>query len=61
MISGCSAMVVLTENGKTELVMQDASSYQRMLDRLEQMERGEGCHAEEEFAEFRSRHAIPNG
>lgn len=66
--------VVLTVNGKAELVVQDAESYQAMLDRLEQldavegirrgleqMERGEGRPAEEVFAEFRSRHSIANG
>jgi prevent-host-death family protein len=30
--------VVLTVNGKAELVVQDASSYQEMLDRLERVE-----------------------
>ena len=66
--------VVLTVNGKAELVVQDAESYQAMLDRLEQvdtveairrgleqMERCEGRPAEELFAEFRERHGIPNG
>src|SRR5664279_1082435 len=66
--------VVLTVNGKAELVVQDATSYQALLDRLdhieaiagirrglEQMERGEGRPAADVFAEFRSRHAIPNG
>ncbi|MCW3052070.1 MAG: prevent-host-death family protein [Chthonomonadales bacterium] len=65
--------VVLTVNGKAELVVQDAESYQIMLERLErvdaieaiqrgleQMERGEGRPAEEVFAEFRARHGIPN-
>src|SRR5690242_670674 len=66
--------VVLTVNGKAELVIQDAESYQALLDRLdqidaiegirrglEQMERGEGRPAEEVFAEFRKRHGISNG
>jgi prevent-host-death family protein len=66
--------VVLTVNGKAELVVQDAESYQAMLDRLEQidaiegirrgleqMDRGEGRPAGEVFAEFRQRHGIPNG
>ena len=65
--------LVLTVNGKAELVVQDAASYQAMLHRLEQvdaiegirrgleqMERGEGLPAEELFAEFRSLHGIPN-
>ena len=30
--------VVLTVNGKAELVVQDAESYQRILDRLERLE-----------------------
>jgi prevent-host-death family protein len=66
--------VVLTVNGKAELVVQDAQSYQALLDRLEQveaiegirrglaqMERGEGRIAEEVFAEFRTRHGMPHG
>jgi prevent-host-death family protein len=66
--------VVLTVNGKAELVVQDAESYQGMLNRLEQidavegirrgleqMDRGEGRNAEEVFAEFRRRHGILNG
>ena len=66
--------VVLTINGKAELVIQDAESYQAILERLEgidavegirrgleQMERGEGRSAEELFTEFRHRHGIPNG
>jgi prevent-host-death family protein len=65
--------VVLTVNGKAELVVQDAESYQVMLERLEridaleaiqrgleQMERGEGRPAEEVFAAFRARHGMPN-
>jgi prevent-host-death family protein len=66
--------VVLTVNGKAELVVQDAESYQALLDRLdqieaiegirrglEQMERGEGRPADEIFADFRARHSLPNG
>lgn len=68
------APVVLTVNGKAELVVQDAESYQALLDRLdqleaiagirrglEQMERGEGRLATEAFADFRTRHGMPNG
>jgi prevent-host-death family protein len=33
--------VVLTVNGKAELVVQDANSYQRMLERLDRLEAGE--------------------
>lgn len=63
--------VVLTVKGKAELVVQDAESYQAMLDRLEQadaiegirrgleqMARGEGRPASEVFAEFRRRHGV---
>jgi len=66
--------VVLTVNGKAELVVQDTKSYQAMLDRLdqvdaiegirrglEQMSRGEGRPAAEVFAEFREKHNLPNG
>ena len=68
------APVVLTVNGKAELVVQDAASYQAMLDRLEQADaiegivRGleqmagdEGRPAHELFAEFRKRHGLPGG
>ena len=68
------APVVRTVNGKAELVVQDAASYQAILDRLEemdaiegirrgleQMERGEGRPATDVFAEFRTRHGITNG
>lgn len=68
------APVVLTVNGKAELVVQDAASYQAMQERLEeidavesirrgleQMERGEGRPAGEVFAEFCRKHNIPNG
>ena len=57
--------VVLTVNGKAEFVIQDAQSYQVMLERieraeaiegvrrgLEQMRRGEGRPAEEVFTEM---------
>lgn len=66
--------VILTVNGKAELVVQDAESYQALLDRLEraeavegirrgleQMERGEGRPAEDVFAAFRSAHSLPHG
>jgi PHD/YefM family antitoxin component YafN of YafNO toxin-antitoxin module len=63
--------LVLTVNGKAELVVQDPASYQALLEAaelaatvegirrgLEQMERGEGRLAEDVFAEFRARHGI---
>jgi PHD/YefM family antitoxin component YafN of YafNO toxin-antitoxin module len=59
---------VLTINGKAALVLQDADSYQGLLDRLREMEdlaaireglaqadRGDGRPAEEVFAELRRR------
>jgi PHD/YefM family antitoxin component YafN of YafNO toxin-antitoxin module len=67
-------LVVLTVNVKAELVVQDAESYQALLDRLdqieamadirrglEQMKQDEGHPAEELFTEFHARHGIPNG
>jgi prevent-host-death family protein len=57
--------VVLTINGKAELVVQDAASYQKLLEAkerieaiagirrgLEEMKRGEGRPAEEVFADL---------
>ena len=65
--------VVLTVNGKAELVVQDAQSYQVLLETveraeaiegirrgLEQMKRGEGRPAEEVFAEMRQKFGIPH-
>jgi prevent-host-death family protein len=64
--------VVLTVNGKAEVVVQDAEGYQAMLDRLERAEtvaalrqgmeefaRGEGRDAREAFEELRHKHGIP--
>jgi prevent-host-death family protein len=64
--------VVLTVNGKAEVVVQDAESYQAMLERLEraeavaairqgmeEFERGEGRDAREAFEELRQKHGIP--
>lgn len=66
--------VILTVNGKAEIVVQDAESYQALLDAidraeaiagirrgLEQMERGEGKPAAEVFSEMRKKLNIPNG
>ncbi len=65
--------VVLTVNGKAQFVVQDASAYQKLLDRLEYAEtvaalkkgldevsRGEEIPAEEVFEELRRKHGIPN-
>ncbi len=64
--------MVLTVNGKAEIVVQDAASYQAMLelvDRaeaiagikkgLDSIERGEGIPAEVAFARLRKKHTIP--
>jgi hypothetical protein len=63
---------VLTINGKAEVVIQDAESYQEMLDRLHHMEtiaairegiasaeRGEMKPAEQVFAEMKAKYGIP--
>jgi len=63
---------VLTVNGKAEVVVQDAQSYQKLLDALdraeaiagirrglEQMEAGQGRPAKEFFKETREKHNIP--
>lgn len=64
--------IVLTVNGKAEVVVQDAQSYQEMLTRLERaeavaairrgmndFETGNVQDAEEAFAELRQKHGIP--
>lgn len=64
---------VLTVNGKAEIVIQDADSYQRLLELLERMEtiegiqkgleslkRGEGKPADEVFARLRQTYNIPH-
>jgi PHD/YefM family antitoxin component YafN of YafNO toxin-antitoxin module len=63
---------VLTVNGKAELVVQDAESYQQLLDHLHHMEtltaiqegmasaeRGELKPAAQVFAEMRAKYGIP--
>ena len=63
---------VLTVNGKAELVVQDAESYQRLIDALdraeaiegiqrglEQMEAGKGRPAQEFFEEMSTKHKTP--
>lgn len=63
--------IVLTVNGKAELVVQDAESYQVLLDKvaaaedleairqgLEQSLAGQGRPASEFFEEFEARHGI---
>lgn len=64
--------VVLTINGKAEVVVQDAKSYQRMLELIDcaeavvgvrkglaSMARGEGIPAEKAFEKLRKKHSIP--
>ena len=64
--------MVLTVNGKAEIVVQDAASYQAMLDLLDRAEaiagmkrgldsiqRGEGIPAQEAFERLRKKHGIP--
>ena len=63
--------LVLTVNGRAELVVQDAESYQEMLDRLEraetvaairrgkeQFDRGEGISLEEAEKKLRKKHGF---
>jgi len=63
--------VVLTVNGRAKLVVQDASAYQKLLERIEraetvaalrkgmaEFERGEGRPAREALEELRKRHDI---
>jgi prevent-host-death family protein len=63
--------VVLTVNGRAEIVVQDASAYQEMLERvqraetlaalrqgIEEFERGEGRPAREALEELRRKHGI---
>lgn len=62
---------ILTIDGRAELVLQDANSYQQLLTRLNEIEdlmavreglaqadRGEGQLAEEAFAELRAKHGL---
>jgi hypothetical protein len=64
--------VVLTINGKAEVVVQDAKSYQQMLELVDRaeavvgirkglasMERGEGIPAEKAFEKLRKKYNIP--
>jgi len=66
--------VVLTVNGKAELVVQDAESYQALLESIERIETIEGIRrgledmkagrmrpAEEVFADLREKFKITNG
>jgi prevent-host-death family protein len=65
--------IVLTVNGKAAAVVQDAESYQKMIDRLEvlesvakirksinEFEQGEGMPLNQAFAEFKEKYGIPD-
>ena len=59
---------VLTVKGQAEIIVQDASAYQELLDRIETVEsihrglramkNGEGRNARDFFAEFEQKHGI---
>ena len=66
------APLVLTVNGRAELVVQNAGSYQKLMDRLEraetiaairqgiaQFERGEGIPLEDAERKLRKKHGFP--
>lgn len=72
-LKATGAPMVLTVNGRAEIVVQDAASYQRLLDLidraeavlgirkgLEAMERGEGIPAGEAIAALRRKRGIPD-
>ena len=63
--------MILTVNGKVEIVVQGARSYQELLDQIREMEdlfaireglaqaeRGEGRPAHEVFAELKTKHGL---
>jgi prevent-host-death family protein len=67
------APMVLTVNGKAAAVVQDAESYQQLLDRLELLEsiagirksieefdRGEGMPLKEAFQQLREKYGLPD-
>ena len=71
-LKATGAPMVLTVNGRAEIVVQDAASYQRLLDLidraeavlgirkgLEAMERKEGIPAEEAIGTLRRKRKIP--
>ncbi|MEM8639399.1 MAG: type II toxin-antitoxin system Phd/YefM family antitoxin [Cyanobacteria bacterium P01_G01_bin.54] len=68
-----SAPIVLTVNGKAAAVVQDAESYQQLMDRmallesmaglrqsLEEFEEGKGIPLDEAFAQLKQKHDIPD-
>lgn len=65
--------IILTVNGKAAAVVQDAESYQKMIDRLEllesvakirqsinEFEQGEGMPLNQAFKEFDEKYGIPD-
>jgi prevent-host-death family protein len=65
--------IVLTVNGKAAAVVQDAESYQQLIDRLEllesiakirqsinEFEQGEGMPLNQAYAEFKEKYGIPD-
>ncbi|WP_228020082.1 type II toxin-antitoxin system Phd/YefM family antitoxin [Sphaerospermopsis sp. LEGE 08334] len=67
------APIVLTVNGKAAAVVQDAESYQKLIDKLEllesvakirqsinEFEQGEGMPLNQAFAEFKQKYGIPD-
>lgn len=67
------APIVLTVNGKAAVVVQDAESYQRLLERIEllesiagirksldEFEQGQGIPLDEAFQQLRQKHDIPD-
>ena len=71
-IKGSGAPLVLTVDGKAELVVQAAASYRRLLEKVERHETLEALReglrdvdegrtrpAEEAFEDFKRRHALP--
>ncbi|BAZ29350.1 prevent-host-death family protein [Cylindrospermum sp. NIES-4074] len=65
--------IVLTVNGKASVVVQDAESYQRLIDRMEllesmvgirksldEFEQGKGIPLDEAFQRLREKHDIPD-
>jgi PHD/YefM family antitoxin component YafN of YafNO toxin-antitoxin module len=70
-INGSQDPLVLTVNGKAELIVQDAQAYQNLLDRLEraetiagivksmeEFEQGKGIPAREALERLRQKHGI---
>ncbi|MFB2837056.1 type II toxin-antitoxin system Phd/YefM family antitoxin [Floridanema evergladense] len=67
------APIVLTVNGKASVVVQDAESYQQLLDKvellesivgirksIEEFEQGKGIPLKQAFAELREKYGLPD-